>query len=88
MTSLRCGVRTLHQATASQMTGCTVTHPTAHILDVMVLSHNHHHGLPAHHILIFKITAEGKLDGQPINSGDTVTFTTKYYGFNLPLLTI
>lgn len=31
--------------------------------------------------MIFKITAEGKMDGQPINSGDTVTFTNRNYGY-------
>lgn len=31
--------------------------------------------------MIFKITAMGKMDGQPINSGDIVTFTTKNYGY-------
>ena len=31
--------------------------------------------------MIFKITAEGKMDGQPINSGDTVTFTNKNHGY-------
>ena len=31
--------------------------------------------------MIFKITAMGKLDGQPINSGDTVTLTVKSYGY-------
>lgn len=31
--------------------------------------------------MIFKITAMGKMDGQPINSGDTVTFTNRNYGY-------
>lgn len=31
--------------------------------------------------MIFKITAMGKMDGQPINSGDTVTLTIKAYGY-------
>lgn len=31
--------------------------------------------------IFFKITAMGKMDGQPINSGDTVTFTVKGYGY-------
>lgn len=31
--------------------------------------------------MIFKITAMGKMEGQPINSGDTVTLKTKNYGF-------
>ena len=31
--------------------------------------------------MIFKITAMGKMDGQPINSGDTVTFTNKNHGY-------
>lgn len=29
----------------------------------------------------FKITAMGKMDGQPINSGDTVTLTNRAYGY-------
>ena len=31
--------------------------------------------------MIFKITAMGKMDGQPINSGDTVTLTVKAHGY-------
>ncbi len=31
--------------------------------------------------MIFKITAMNKMDGQPINSGDAVTLTNKYYGY-------
>ena len=31
--------------------------------------------------MIFKITAMGKMDGQPINSGDTVTLKTKSNGY-------
>lgn len=31
--------------------------------------------------MIFKITAMGKMDGQPVNSGDTVTLKTKNNGF-------
>ena len=31
--------------------------------------------------MIFKIIAMGKMDGQPINSGDTVTLMNKAYGY-------
>lgn len=35
--------------------------------------------------MMFKITARGKMDGQPINSGDTVSLSGKGYGTNYRL---